>query len=495
MTSNKENKDERHKPSIRQWIYGILASIFTVCFVIWTGYYAVLIMIPVFIDIYITKFIRWGAWRESKNPKMRRVLDWVDAILFALVGVYFINTFFFQNYQIPSSSLEKSLLVGDFLCVSKLSYGARSPITPLSLPLMQHTFPLFDIKSYLEKPQLDYKRFAGTGQIQRNDIVVFNYPSGDTVAFNAQNADYYVLCKENGRNEVWSNKQAFGKIVYRPVDRRENYVKRCVGLPGETIELRNDTTFINGKQIEDPENMQLLYIVQTDGTEISPSIFEEMGMSNEDKIYRVENYTNYNDSNVIRQLGLKMHNGNAGLFYMNVYLTRDMVRKLEKKPFVLSIITRNQYMRRLGVIEGQKHLQPSSIYPIDYYVNGVEFGDYPAIWIPKRGATITFDTNVDYKVAAYRRCIKNYENNDFDYRNGKVYINGKQADSYTFKFDYFFMMGDNRDNSADSRVWGFVPEDHVVGKPLFIWLSLDKDKGWFDGKIRWNRLFTSGNKQ
>ncbi len=490
--SNQDNKKEKRKPGIRQWIYAALACIFCVWFIIWTGYWAVLILIPVFIDIYITKFIPWGAWRNAKNPVVRKVLDWVDAIVFALVGVWFINTFFFQNYQIPSSSLEKSLLIGDFLCVSKVSYGARSPMTPFSLPLMQHTFPLFGIKSYLENPQLEYKRFTGTGHIERNDIVVFNYPSGDTVATNIQDQDYYVLCKEYGRDSVWTDKKTFGDIVYRPVDRRENYVKRCIGLPGETIKLLNDTVFIDGKSLDDPENLQLFYIVQTDGALIDPKVFDDLGISKEDiEKIRVENISNA-DTTVLKQLGLSLRGASKGLLYTSVFLTEKMIAELKSKPFVLTIMKQNSYLNKVNQMEGRSYYP--NLYPITYSQQ-CGYGDYPAIWIPKRGETIKFDTNVEYKVAAYQRCIKNYENNKFEYRDGKVYINGQQADSYTFKLDYYFMMGDNRDFSADSRIWGFVPEDHIVGKPLFIWLSLDKDKGWFSGKIRWDRLFTAGNKK
>lgn len=490
---NKDEKRDKQKPGMRQWVYGILASVLCILFVIWTSYYIVLLLIPVFIDIYITKFIPWASWKNVKNPRLRSILEWVDAIVFALVGVYFINTFFFQNYQIPSSSLEKSLLVGDFLCVSKLSYGSRSPMTPFSLPLMQHTIPFFDVKSYLEKPQVDYQRFSGGRAIEHDDIVVFNYPSGDTVALNRQNEDYYTICKEEGRANIWANKAENGNIVYRPIDRRENYVKRAIGLPGETFELRNDTVFIDGKVQKEPENMQLLYCVQTDGTMIAPSIFEELVISDEDKaMIGVEDISKL-DSAYAAQLGLKREKGNAGLLYSNVPLTKEMIKQLESRSFVWSIVKRNEYLKRRGVIEGHIYTQPP-LYPVSYD-RDIEYGDYPSTWIPKRGETIKFDKDVDYKVALYERCIKNYELNDFDYRDGKVYINGKQADSYTFKFDYYFMMGDNRDKSADSRMWGFVPEDHIVGKPLFIWLSLDKDKGWFSGKIRWSRLFTSGNKK
>ncbi|GAB6010581.1 signal peptidase I [Viscerimonas tarda] len=476
------------KATKKQWIKMAAMDILCILFVAWTGYYPVLLLIALFFDSYITRYVPWGGWKKIKNP----VVEWVDAILFALVAVYFINTFFFQNYQIPSSSLEKSLLVGDFLCVSKVSYGARSPMTPFSFPLVQHTFPFFDLKSFLEKPQLAYKRFTGTGSVERNNIVVFNFPAGDTVALKVQERDYYSLCVENplGRAGVWGNKERYGDIVYRPVDRRENYVKRCIGLPGEIISMRNDSVFINGKLIAEPENVQRSYTVQTDGTVISPVVFDELGITKDDQSY--VGYDSYTaDSAVTAQLGLGWNNGKNGLIYETVFMTNAMVDQLKKKPFVLAVKNQNSFHKALARISNLNNRQ--DVYPVGYDQH-VERGDFPPLWIPKRGETIKFDTNVDYKVAAYSRCIKNYEHNDFDYRDGKVYINGKIAGSYTFEYDYYFMMGDNRDNSADSRVWGFVPEDHVVGKPLFIWLSLNKDKGWFSGKVRWNRLFTSAAK-
>ncbi len=524
-TDKQQGRSERKKPGIRQYIYAVIACILCILFAIWTGYWAVLILIPVFIDIYVTKFIPWGAWRNAKDPNIRKVLDWVDAILFALVGVWIINTFFFQNYQIPSSSLEKSLLVGDFLCVSKVSYGARSPMTPFSLPLMQHTFPVFGFKSYLDKPQLEYKRFKGTGVIERNDIVVFNYPSGDTVALNFQNQDYYILSKSadvsdnpnvidtrptaqlitDGRNKIKMNKNLYGEVVYRPVDRRENYVKRCVGMPGDTISMKNDIVYIDGKPTESPKDMQLMYFVQTSGSPLPASVYQELGISNDD-IRLISTYDLNTDSITLqynsdyaRELSLYQRvftkqNSTVEYLYRNVNMTKQMVEIMKNKPYVVKVISVNEFYQEINSAYNKILFTQPAIYPITYDM-AVQPGDFPALWIPKKGETITFDTNVDYKVAAYVRCIKNYEHNDFEYRGGKVYINGQQADSYTFKFDYYFMMGDNRDNSADSRAWGFVPEDHIVGKPLFIWLSLDPDKGWFSGKIRWSRLFTTGNKK
>ncbi|HBK40208.1 MAG TPA: signal peptidase I, partial [Porphyromonadaceae bacterium] len=229
--------------------------------------------------VYITKFVPWSWWKKSENKAIRKTMEWVDAILFALIAVYFINTFFFQNYQIPTSSLEKSLLVGDFLAVSKVSYGPRAPITPLSFPLAQHTMPVIGGKSYIDKPQWKYRRLKGLGEVKRNDIVVFNFPAGDTVALNQQGVDFYTLSRynTNGSAGIRSDQRTYGEVVFRPVDRRENYVKRCIGLPGETIELRDDSVYIDGELIPSPKLSQLTYMIHTDGTVISEQIFQELG--------------------------------------------------------------------------------------------------------------------------------------------------------------------------------------------------------------------------
>ena len=473
-----------------QWFWFAVWVAATLLFSLWAGSPWILLFTLLFFDIYITKFIPWSFWKKSKNEPFRKTMEWVDAILFALVAVYFINTFFFQNYQIPTSSLEKSLLVGDFLAVSKLSYGPRAPITPLSFPLAQHTMPVVGGKSYIEKPQWKYKRLKGFGKVERNDIVVFNFPTGDTVALNMQGVDFYTLSKlnANGSSGVRSDRRTYGEIVYRPVDRRENYVKRCIGLPGETISLSNDSVFIDGNYLPNPRYSQHNYMIHTDGTTIASEVFEELGINKAD--YETQN--NYGqvvtrsqdltgvDSLNLAMFDLESRNGNNGRIYFSIPLTEEMVAGLKAKPFVWKIIKEKE--------------QPgmSYYYPLSYN-SGWSRDTFGPLWIPKKGETITFNDNLPFKVAAYERCIKNYEGNDFEYRDGKVFINGEEADSYTFRFDYYFMMGDNRHNSADSRVWGFVPEDHIVGKPMLIWLSLEKDKGWFNGKIRWNRLFRSAS--
>ena len=235
------------KFSKKQWIKFGIAAVLYILFSIWMQNLWLLLGLIVLVDIFLTHYIPWGAWKRSKNPAVRNALEWVDDILFALVAVYFINLFVFQNYQIPSSSLEKSLLVGDYLFVSKLSYGPRVPNTPLSFPLVQNTLPFFNCKSYLDWPEWGYKRVKGFGHVKRNDIVVFNFPAGDTVALKQQNPSYDELVAMYGRDRIWMDKNTFGDVIYRPVDKRENYVKRCIGMPGDTIELRNNQVYIDGK--------------------------------------------------------------------------------------------------------------------------------------------------------------------------------------------------------------------------------------------------------
>lgn len=483
-------KDRFSNTSRRQWVWFSIWTAATILFALWFGSLWILLFVLLLFDIYITKFVPWTFWKQSKNTTIRKTMEWVDAILFALIAVYFINTFFFQNYQIPTSSLEKSLLVGDFLAVSKLSYGPRAPITPLSFPLAQHTMPVIGGKSYIEKPQWKYRRLKGFGKVKRNDIVVFNFPTGDTVALNQQATDFYLLSKynSNGSAGVRADKRTYGEIVYRPVDRRENYVKRCIGLPGETIEMSNDSVFIDDSFLPNPRHSQHNYMIHTDGTIIAPEVFKDLGINKAD----YQGFNSYGqlgsrsedlagvDSLRLSLFGLRPRNGNNGRVYTSIPLTNEMIEQLKAKPFVWDIIKEKEQ-------PGQTYY-----YPLNYET-GWTRDTFGPLWIPKKGATINFDTDTDFKVAAYERCIRNYEGNDFAYRDGKVYINGEVTNSYTFKFDYYFMMGDNRHNSADSRVWGFVPEDHIVGQPILVWLSLEKDNNWFNGKIRWKRLFRNAN--
>ena len=484
------------KATRAQWIKFAIITVLYLAFLVWVKSWLGLIVVPFIFDIYISKKIPWGFWKKSKNPAVRNIMSWVDAIVFALVAVYFVNIYVFQNYQIPSSSLEKSLLVGDYLYVSKLSYGPRVPNTPLSMPLAQHTLPLVNTKSYIEWPQWDYKRVPGLGKVKRNDIVVFNFPAGDTVATNYQQTDFYSLAYNEGqrmypnpvnmdsltrkqqravydlyynagRNLILSNPKMYGDVVVRPVDRRENYVKRCVGLPEDTLEIRDAQVYIDGKPLENPEDMQLNYLVQTTGPYITEDMFRELGISKDDQAM-------VTNESLLMEMGLTHRDAQGRLApTYDLPLTKKMLETLSANKKLVSRIVMEPEM-----FTGQ-------MYPLNLYTKW-DRNNYGPIWIPKKGATIKLTED---NLPIYERPIRAYEGNTLEVKEDGIYINGKKTDEYTFKMDYYWMMGDNRHNSADARSWGFVPEDHVVGKPIVVWLSLDKDRGWFDGKIRWNRIF------
>ena len=487
MTENKQQNKQDKKPA---WISFGITTVLYLAFLYWVGSWWGLLVMPLIYDLYISRKINWSWWREPEvGPATRFVMSWVDAIVFALVAIYFLNQFFFQNFVIPSSSLEKTLLTGDYLLVSKLSYGPRIPQTPLTMPLTQHTLPILNCRSYLEWPQWEYRRVKGLGDVQLNDIVVFNYPAGDTVALNQQNQDYYRMAyqlgdqmlggqpatpdaeptlasaslrpnmsydeQQNffrklyaaGTSYMRSQPEQFGEVVSRPTDRRENYVKRCVGLPGQTLQIRNNVVYLNGKPNREPENVQYAYEV-TFKQDLPEDLKLELGITDEDL------YTSRNGQTVWMPL------------------TRVAKQALQRRPDIVSSI---------------RPAQPAAdwLYPQNMQKNWTT-ANYGPLWIPKKGAKLHLTLQ---NLPIYERPIRVYEGNDLQVRGGKIYINGKVTNEYTFKLDYYWMMGDNRDNSADSRFWGFVPEDHIVGKPLFVWLSLDPDYGWFDGHVRWNRIF------
>ena len=442
-----------------QWAKFIGVLVLYLLFLYWVESWWGLLVIPFIFDVYITKKIKWQWWKESERP-VKFVMSWIDALVFALVAVYFINQFFFQNYVIPSSSLEKSLLTGDYLFVSKVSYGPRIPQTPLTMPLTQHTLPVVECKSYIDWPHWDYRRVKGLGKVELNDIVVFNFPAGDTLcsAPQYQAYDYYQMCYgigyqlypnrpdprtlsaeerikyfetiyEAGRNELWRNQAEYGEIITRPADRRENYVKRCVGLPGQTLEIRNRIVYLDGKKNKEPENVQYTYYVKLKQA-IPEDLMDQLGISMED-------LTSLNTTG-----------------YMPL-------TTLQARKDIVESIKLNTEANDL------------EIYPLNGN-KGWTRDNYGPVWIPKKGEKIRLTLD---NIAIYERPIDD----------GRIYINGKEARDYTFKMDYYWMMGDNRHNSADSRYWGFVPEDHIVGKPIFIWWSSNPDRRGFAG-IRWSRL-------
>ena len=462
-----ENKKSR-------WIrFGIVSVIFFL-WVAWLGSWWVAIFWFLLFDIYITGYIPFTWWKKSKNAAVRSVMSWVDAIVYALILVYFVFTFIGQNYQIPSSSLEKSLLVGDYLWVNKMAYGPRVPNTPVHFPLVQNTFPIINTKSYLDNPQWKYHRLAGFGKVERNDIVVFNFPAGDTVALKVQNPDYYTLVKMYGKDAIHNNPQTFGEVIYRPVDRRENYVKRAVGLPGERLKIVDGVIYINGEAQEQPENVQFNYYFQLRKGQMSEADWEELGISADD---RHEVPVSPQDIPGLSALGFVINeDGTVPSVYASP-LTPAMVKQLESNPAVAKVM-------KMPAPQGDM------LYP-DGVADAWTRADYGEIWIPAKGSTLRMSPTA-WKI--YGRVIRDYEGNrDAELRDGSVYIDGKAVDFYTFKMDYYFMMGDNRDNSLDSRYWGFVPEDHIVGRPEKVLISFDKDRSLFNGGIRWNRVLRDAN--
>lgn len=433
------------------WFILLIVSCLYLLWVIWLSNYWWLLGLIVIFDIYITRKVHWAFWKKRNPPDGRqtKVVEWIDAIIFAVIAATFIRLFFIEAYTIPTSSMEKSMMVGDYLFVSKVAYGPKLPNTPVSFPFVHHTMPFSTtLRSFSTIIHSPYRRMKGIEEIKNDDVVVFNFPEGDTVALKIPDASYYQLIHSNGRERVRSDTRVFGDIIYRPVDKRENYIKRCVAIPGDSFKITHSQVFINGKLQKEIPGIQFKYLVNINGTSINKEVLEKLDIA----------------PNEIE--------GSGPSFKM--YLTDDQLHKLKNLKFVLS---------------AERIFFPSDEMMPDIFPSDPKFSwnldNFGPIWIPKKGATINLTTD---NLPLYRRIIDVYEENDLQVKDGRIFINGAEAKTYTFKMNYYWMMGDNRYNSMDSRYWGFVPEDHVVGKASFVWLSLDKNKG-FPGNIRWNRLF------
>lgn len=395
---------------------------------------------------------------EQKYPfKKSPTREWAEAVIFAVFAAAFIRMFLIEAYVIPTSSMEGSLLVGDFLFVSKAHYGIRTPQTIAMVPLLHNRIPFLGTESYLEEPKLPYYRLPALEKIDRNDPVVFNYPEGDSVYFFPGRTWSVHDVKRGAVPTQYVNLINQGRVplITRPVDKKDHYIKRCIGLPGDNISIIDRQVHINGQPASNPDNIQFIYQVSSP-TRFNTRNFAQWGISAEDQLNMQATQTGGNIATLV--------------------LNQQQINRLKTMDPAIQI----EHLEYGELTKDQARLFPHD--PQHY--PGFTVDNYGPIHIPKAGETVSLSVD---NLAPYQRIINVYEDNDLAVRNGKIYINGQPTDEYTFKMNYYWMMGDNRHNSEDSRVWGFVPEDHIVGKPLFIWFST---RGGING-IRWKRLFSS----
>ena len=435
-----------------RWARFVFWALLYMLWVIWLGNYWWLFgLVPIF-DYHITRKVKWLFWKKEykEGEKRNALLDWLDAIIFAVVVVTFINTFFFQAFKIPSSSMESSLYTGDHLFVSKLAYGPKLPQTPLTIPFTHNV--IGGKESYSTLIQNDYRRLKGFGHVETGDYVVFAFPHGDTVLVREPASDYYTYVRQLGRDYTLRN---YGPVKVRPSDKKDHYVKRCVAVAGDTLEIRNGQVYVNSVAQEVWPGVQNSYRVVTDGQRINPKNLDRLGVN-------------------VRELWF--HPELPG--YPEFPLTTGMLEKIKGYSNVVSV------EQNIDSYPPDFPDSDMTIFPFssDFRWTRDNFGP---LWIPEKGVEVPLTPDV---LPLYERIITAYEGNTLEVRDGRIFINGEEAQSYTFEQDYYFMMGDNRHNSLDSRYWGFVPEDHIVGKPALIWLSIDGNKK-FPQNIRWRRFF------
>ena len=435
--------------------------------------------------IYYVNYALDVKYIENRNLQPKTAMgEWVSSIVFAVVAATLVHTYFIQPYVIPTGSLERTLRVGDFLFVSKFHYGARTPMTTVAAPMVHDTLPVVGVPSYLNKPQLPYFRLPGFTKVDRNDIVVFSWPADTVRRF---------FKREAG--------------VRKPIDKKSNYVKRCVGVPGDSLEVRNGYVFINGKQLELPGSAKPQFdysIYSSKG--VSSRLLNKIGVTDFTRKYlsnplnqqqaqainpyllgynqgennQLELYTKSSGipSSVIKKLGLSLREVTER--ERLAPLTADMVAMLQEDASIDSVVQQINPKGRRGV-----NLFPQSP---DYPWNYSQMGP---IYIPKKGITVPLNLKT---LPLYKKIIREYELNTVSVAGNQIKINDQVANSYTFKQDYYWMMGDNRDHSEDSRAWGYVPENHIVGTPIFIWMSFDNfTESITHWRPRWNRIFTTVN--
>ncbi|HYW96586.1 MAG TPA: signal peptidase I [Bacteroidales bacterium] len=440
----------KDKPKISDYIQLIIWSLLYIVFLAW---FRVWILLPgelFIIDAFITRFIPWKKINHSVRvpEKYRGTAEWTRAILIALVITLSVRILFIEAYKIPTPSMEKTLLVGDYLFVSKIAYGPKLPNTPLSIPFMPNMFPNGE-RTFSTKIQLPYIRLKGFGHVKRNDVIVFNFPEGDTTIVEYTGQSYYRLLRQYGRDYLFKRYHA----IVNPVDKRENYIKRCVGLPGDTVLITRGVVFINNEKLKELPTQQFKYYVRTRNSRLSDSVLLKAGV--------VPGEVTYNPTSSLHIIAL----------------THDGAEYLRKLPQVKSI---QRY------VEPQVSFRNTEIFPHTPY-NRWTADEFGPLVIPAKGLTMEIN---EKNLPFYKRVISVYEGNSLDVIDGEIYINSVVSRSYTFKMNYYFVLGDNRHNSADSRFWGFVPENHLVGKAVSIWFSKDPNETIFQG-LRLNRMFKS----
>ena len=437
-----------------RWIkFSIISVLYILLFVVWTGNLWMLLGLPLIYDFYISRLFYKYVWHYNdelceRSPLYKSIWGWIDAILWATVAATLLHLFVFQLYKVPTSSMEKTILIGDYIYVSKVSYGPQVPNTPIAMPFVFNTMPWSDSqKSYSDAIQWDYHRLKGFKKVKRGDVVVFNYPEGDSVLqakrlYPTPGASYY--------DALRSYQQSYGEsegrrrlledynVIAHPVDKRENYIKRCVAIPGDTITIKGTTLFVNGEEQTTLPEQQFIYFVQSSAP--------------------LTQYT-------MDKVGVREWGGNAPYYYLT--MTDDVATAVEKLPTVLSVVKYNNE-------------EPG----LEFFPNNINYtwtqDNFGPLYIPQKGTTVALTME---NLPIYRRIIEKYEGHTLNVSDGKIFIDGAECNSYTFAMDYYWMMGDNRHNSADSRFWGFVPEDHIVGKASFIAFSVGENG------IRWGRIF------
>ncbi len=436
-----------------RWAKFVLWALLYLLWVIWLGNWWWILGLAVLFDLCVTKKVKWLFWKKEykEGEKRNAALDWLDAVIFAVVVVTFINIFFFQAFKIPSSSMESTLYTGDHLFVSKLAYGPRMPQTPLTIPFTHNT--IGSRESYSTAWQRPYRRLRGFGRVKRGDCVVFGFPNGDTVLTKAPADDYHMLCRLYGRDYTI---RSFGPLKARPSDKKDHYVKRCVAVAGDTLQIKEGVVYVNSERQSATEGMQNSYTVVTAGQKLNPRSIDRLGLNTAELWF---------DPSL------------PG--YPAMPLTEKMLTELEGFSTVVSVEPN---------IDFYPPDFPDSWKTIFPFSESFEWtrDNFGPLWIPQKGVTVELNAE---NLPLYERIITSYEGNDLQVEaDGAIRINGEPVTEYTFLQDYYFMMGDNRHNSLDSRYWGFVPEDHIVGKPALIWLSIDGNRK-FPDNIRWRRFF------